>query len=65
MAKNRRFIGPLKKFSDENEIALLQVLVCLFHALCQLLNKFRYIVWEEIDFEICYDYVTICVVIKI
>ena len=30
----------------------LQILGCLFHVLCQLLNKFRYMVSEEIDFEI-------------
>jgi hypothetical protein len=28
------------------------ILVYLFYVLCQLLNKFRYMVWEEIDFEI-------------
>jgi hypothetical protein len=51
--KNRRFIGPLGKFSHRNEKLYTRDLsLLIIFVLCQLLNKFRYMVSEEIDFEI-------------
>ena len=50
MAKNRWFIGPLEKFSHVNGNRS-RTNLC-FYGLCQLFSKFRYTVWEEIDFEI-------------
>jgi hypothetical protein len=35
---------------------LLQILVCLFHVICQFLKQFQYMLWEEIDFEILRSY---------
>jgi hypothetical protein len=72
MAKNRRFIGSLEKFSHGNKNRSRTSLSLLIQPIMSTYQQILIYIWSGRRWILkfgevisCYDYVTICVIIKI